>query len=128
MTLSTAVAQGILAQMRMFGGSLGIAASSAILSKSVEDELGAAAGSAGSGAVNPEALQLSDAAAALLRVIYSNAFRKDMWLSAIMAALATGCAFLIFKKSRRTIDQIQEEQVLREIRRRRAKAGSVQQA
>ena len=46
-----------------------------------------------------------------------------MWLSAVMAAAGILCTLPIYRKTRRTIDEIREEQIKWEIQRRRDKAA-----
>lgn len=67
----TAIAQGIVAQARVLGGSIGIAASTAILGMMVEHATHETPS-------NPAAAE---------RIAYAKAFSKTMWVSAILACL-----------------------------------------
>jgi hypothetical protein len=83
-----ATAQGIVAQVRVFGGSLGIAASSAILGVTLKQQVGRSVtpqqlSSLGGGNANVTPGQL-----AVVRKAYSDAFREDMRVCTIIAAIA----------------------------------------
>lgn len=85
-----AVAQGIVAQARVLGGSIGIAASSAILGvmstrKGVVDE----------------------------RVAYTDAFSKTMWVSAVVACVALIFSVGTYKKAEKK-QEVEEEEAVTE--------------
>ncbi|KAI0203864.1 major facilitator superfamily transporter [Astrocystis sublimbata] len=84
-----APAQGIVAQVRVFGGSLGIAASSAILAVTLRTQVG--------GSIKPQQIAasvegqeagLTPSDLAAIRKSYADAFRQDMRVCAIIAGLA----------------------------------------
>ena len=112
-----AVAQGIIAQARVLGGSLGIAASSAILSRKADvagsPRLGLLqhGGSAGN--------DVSEQQRTLAREIYPSAFTDDMYVGLGMAALGAICAIAIYRKKRHTIIEHRTVKIGEEIKRRR---------
>lgn len=87
-----AVAQGLVAQVRVFGGAIGIAASTAILAVR-ENEQGTPAGTGSQpNSVAPQDRQV-------LRQAYSDAFQEIMWVSAGVSALAFVFALATFKRN-----------------------------
>lgn len=119
--LFIAPAQGIIAQLRILGGSLGIAASSAILAVKQQTQL--------TGIVDPKSLAdpdhtpLTPAQHAAVRQTYSDAFREDMIVAACVSGLALVFAFGAYKKNRLTLEERRTEQILEETKRRRAARG-----
>ncbi|KAI1814672.1 major facilitator superfamily transporter [Poronia punctata] len=114
-----AAAQGIVAQVRVFGGSLGIAASSAILGVTLQQRVG--------GSVTPHQLSSLQGGGpnvppdllAAIRESYSHAFRKDMQVSTIIAAIALLWAFGTYSRQRLTNIERREQQVKEEEERRK---------
>jgi len=76
----TAVSQGIMAQARVFGGSIGIAASTAILGVVQRRQLHNVAGSSSSSAM-PSSAQAHHA----VQQAYADAFQETMRITAIVA-------------------------------------------
>jgi hypothetical protein len=120
--LIIAPAQGILAQIRILGGSLGIAASSAVLGVTLRSQL--------AGVVDPDLLnslenvgdRLNKAQLAALRHAYSDAFNEDMRIGAIVACSAIILAFGAWTKprDRPTVQERRVQHVKDEVARRRA--------
>jgi hypothetical protein len=116
-----APAQGILAQIRILGGSIAIAASSAILGQQIHSQL--------AGIVPPEqlnnlaaaAVSLTEAQAAAVRQAYADAFTLDMKVSAGMAAVGLVMALGVYRKNRLTVAEQRAEHIREENERRRAK-------
>ncbi|KAI1757108.1 major facilitator superfamily transporter [Xylaria castorea] len=113
-----APAQGIVAQVRIFGGSLGIAASSTILGISLQAQVG--------GSVTPQQiasvqgggadLALGDLAA--IRRAYADAFREDMRVCTIIAAIGLLWALGTYSRKRLNHTARREQQVREETERR----------
>ncbi|EFX03069.1 major facilitator superfamily transporter multidrug resistance [Grosmannia clavigera kw1407] len=94
-----APSQGILAQIRVFGGSIGIAASSAVLAaqevKRVDSMRFTSAGAPISTQDSPEAV--------LIREIYSDAFRGDMRVCIVISAVSIVAACGTYRRNRKPI-------------------------
>lgn len=84
----TAAAQGIVAQVRVFGGSLGIAASSAILGLSLQARVGGSVTPQQIASVEAGGADLAQSDLAAIRRAYSDAFREDMRVCTIIAGIA----------------------------------------
>jgi hypothetical protein len=100
-----APAQGILAQIRILGGSMGIAASSAVLGRHL------------SGVVDPSQLasiehhreEYSEDQLQAIRNAFSEAFNYDMWVCAIVSAVGVLLACGVWTRKRRNLVEDQEE-------------------
>jgi len=112
----TATAQGIIAQGRTFGSSLGIAVSSAILARkaqAVDPSLRLALfHGAIDDAMPPEQLTA-------IREIYANAFKDDMLVGVAMAAAAVICTGALFARQRRPVLEQRAHKIGEEAYRRR---------
>ncbi|KAI0177838.1 major facilitator superfamily transporter [Pestalotiopsis sp. NC0098] len=121
-----APAQGLLAQTRVLGGALGVAASSAVLGFTVRSQL--------TGVVDLNLLNnlenatstMTDAQLAAVRHAYSDAFAKDMLIGAIVACAAFILAFGAWSnpKVRPTVQEHNERHLEEESERRRIAAGA----
>ncbi|KAI5861659.1 major facilitator superfamily domain-containing protein [Durotheca rogersii] len=117
-----APAQGIMAQVRVLGGSIGIAASSVILSVTLGDEVGV---------VNSSQLALlesdhsreAEMQLTAIRGRYSDAFNTDMRVCTIVASVAILFTFGTFTRNRLTVAERRELQKLNEAARREATAS-----
>jgi len=112
-----APAQGIIAQVRILGGSLGIAASSAILA--VQEQRGFA------GIVSPEAASagtsgLTPVQAEAVRAAFADAFTKDMRVCAAVVGVGMIFALGTMRRHRPSILEMEEEKIRVEKERRRA--------
>ncbi|KAI0103710.1 major facilitator superfamily transporter [Nemania sp. FL0031] len=112
-----APAQGIVAQVRVFGGSLGIAASSAILQISLQSQ-GATLQQISSVGGNDTPAEL-----AAIRKAYANAFREDMEVGTIVASIALLWALGTYSRQRLSRDERREQRVGEEMERRKAAAS-----
>ncbi|KAM3084421.1 hypothetical protein ACMFMF_001778 [Clarireedia jacksonii] len=118
----TAVAQGITSQARILGGSIGIAASTAMLGSTQRREL--------TGIVSPEQLASLQSATAsftsaqseAVRQAYSDAFHGDMKFCAIVAGSCVLVAFGTYQRNPLTIEERAIEQRAEE-EERKVKAG-----
>lgn len=126
--VKSAPAQGIAAQVRIFGGSLGIAASSAILQTTLQAQVG--------GSITSQ--QISSAKAgvtgsdsddmAMIRRAYADAFRQDMRVCTIIAGIALLWALGTYSRTRIERAERREQQVKQENKRRKiATADSTRQ-
>ncbi|KAK4152772.1 hypothetical protein C8A00DRAFT_44201 [Chaetomidium leptoderma] len=117
-----ASAQGIMAQVRIFGGSIGIAASSAILSAKTAELVG--------GSIPPEALANleSDPSAmspdqwALIRRVYTDALKQDMIVCCAVVAVAMVCTLGIYQRNRVSMEDMMKQRYREESERRKAAA------
>lgn len=109
-----AVAQGVVAQARVFGGSIGIAASTGILGTTLRSEL--------AGIVTPEQLSTLQSSAktmthAQLRAVrqgYSDSFSEGMKVCAAMSAACALATLMTFRRhgvnlEARRVDQLRED-------------------
>ncbi|TGO35759.1 hypothetical protein BHYA_0147g00240 [Botrytis hyacinthi] len=112
-----AVAQGITSQARILGGSIGIAASTAILGLAQKTQL--------TGIMSPEQLaslessakSMSDSQLDSVRQAYSDSFSEDMKVCAIVASVCVLVTVGTWKKNPVTIEQRLREQIAEEVRR-----------
>lgn len=121
--MTPAPAQGIAAQVRIFGGSLGIAASSAILQTTLQAQV--------KGSITPQ--QISSAAAgvsnldsediAAIRRAYADAFRQDMQVCTIIGGIALLWALGTYSRKRLGRAERREQQVEQENERRKVAAA-----
>ncbi|OHW92792.1 major facilitator superfamily transporter [Colletotrichum incanum] len=120
-----APAQGIIAQVRILGGSLGIAASTAILGNFIRNDL--------AGVVSPEYLSslhgvgmnLTEAQTAAVRQAYTDSFRKDMQVGTILSGIAILLSLGIYRRNRVTLEEQRQMHIKTEVeRRRRASAAT----
>jgi hypothetical protein len=117
----TAPAQGIMAQARFLGGSLGIASSSAILAVQQKSHL--------AGVVSLETSAkgistLNDAQRAAIRQAFADAFTLDMKVAAAIVAVGAVLTLGTYRK-RISLQKMREEQLrLEKDRRREAHRGT----
>ncbi|RMJ14653.1 hypothetical protein BHE90_008974 [Fusarium euwallaceae] len=117
-----APAQGILSQMRLLGGSLGIATSSALLNQRIIEYL--------SGTLTPFEIatiggpdsHLSDSQWAAVRYTYSEAFRVDMKVATGISALGVISTIGAFQKHRLLVAEQRAALVREEAARRQAQS------
>ncbi|KAI0391812.1 major facilitator superfamily transporter [Xylariaceae sp. FL0594] len=97
-----AAAQGIVAQVRVFGGSLGIAASSAILGVTLQQVVGKSVTPQQLSSLGGGHADLTPGQLASIRKAYSDAFRKDMQVCTIIAGVALLWAIGTYNRKRLT--------------------------
>ncbi|KAL0933056.1 major facilitator superfamily transporter [Colletotrichum truncatum] len=121
--LDHAPAQGIIAQVRILGGSLGIAASTAILGTMMREEL--------AGLVEPEQLSihgagmaLSETQATAVRKVYADSFRQAMKVSTILSSIAILISLGTYHRNRVSIEVKRQLHIKAEIERRRRESGA----
>lgn len=122
MTTETAPAQGILAQIRILGGSLGIAASSAVLGVTLRSQLAGVVDLSLLNSLENVTDKLTDSQITAVRDAYSDAFNSDMRTSAIVACVATVLTLGAFTnpRTRSNVEERREQNLKDEIARRRA--------
>ncbi|KAJ9155023.1 Major facilitator superfamily transporter [Pleurostoma richardsiae] len=112
-----APAQGILAQVRILGGSLGIAASSAILGVRQRADL---AGEVPLSALQGDQHGLSPEQLRLVRATYNDVFTETMKVCAVVAGIGILFALGTFRHNRLTPEEQRKAQVRAEVERRKA--------
>ncbi|KAL7629686.1 hypothetical protein AAE478_001209 [Parahypoxylon ruwenzoriense] len=120
-----APAQGIMAQVRVLGGSVGIAASSVILGVTLRNKVGTVKASQLSSLEGGGGAGLTEAQLAAIRQAYAAAFNEDMRVCTIVAGVAILLTFGTFSRKRLTVAERTERQKEEEAERRRA-AGATQ--
>ncbi|KAH6631918.1 major facilitator superfamily transporter [Chaetomium tenue] len=123
-----ASAQGIVAQVRIFGGSIGIAASSAILGAKTRGELAG-------GELPPEMLaNLASDPSALspeqwgsIRRAYTDALHEDMIVCCAVLAAAMVVTLGVYRKNRVSMQEMMKQRYREEGERRRAAKGESEQ-
>ncbi|KAI1109181.1 major facilitator superfamily transporter [Nemania sp. NC0429] len=121
-----APAQGIAAQVRIFGGSLGIAASSAILQTTLQAQGGSltsqhiSSAEAGFTNIDPDKT-------AMIRRAYADAFRQDMQVCTIIAGTALLWAIGTYSRQRIGRAERREQQVKEENERRKVATANSSQ-
>ncbi|KAI0817782.1 major facilitator superfamily transporter [Xylaria sp. FL0064] len=118
-----APAQGIVAQVRVFGGSLGIAASSAILGVSIQAQLGGSVTSQQISSAGGDGAGLSPSNLIAIRRAYADAFRQDMRVCTIIAGVALVWALGTYSRKRLSHAERREQQVRDEVERRKIAAA-----
>lgn len=117
-----------MAQVRIFGGSIGIAASSAVLGSKTRAALAA-------GSVAPSALahlgtdpsRLPPAQWALVRQIYTDALREDMIVCCAVLAAATLLTLGVYRRGRVSMQEMMKQRYREEAQRRRSSAAAAAQ-
>ncbi|CAK7218427.1 hypothetical protein SEUCBS140593_003543 [Sporothrix eucalyptigena] len=104
-----AASQGIIAQARVLGGSIGIAASSAILARQEMSKLGTVITTD-----VPANLTGDSPAAILVRQVFTQAFTENMRICAIVSAAAMVLACGTYTRGRRPILAVLEERAQQE--------------
>ncbi|KAL8312419.1 hypothetical protein RB597_002843 [Gaeumannomyces tritici] len=132
-----APAQGITAQMRVLGSSLGIAASSVMLADEVQRQLGgvltvtqlaavetrgpAGVTADGGGGGTQDVQHIMD----LVRQAYADAFRHDMILAAAVGALGVIAALCSYQRGRVSLLEARKRHAQDELERRRQRGADV---
>jgi hypothetical protein len=119
-TVHTAPAQGIIAQLRILGGSIGIATSSAILGVHTRDQL--------TGILTPEQMRslaahestLTPEQYTAVRVAYTDALREGMIICCVILGVCLFITVFVYKKDRVSLDEMQRRRVIEEQERRLA--------
>ncbi|KAK3318584.1 major facilitator superfamily transporter [Apodospora peruviana] len=114
-----ASAQGIVAQVRILGGSIGIAASSAILGVNTRSELAGVLPAEQLSHLASVTSSLSPEQQGAVRHAYTSALREDMIVCCAVLALGTVCTLGAYRRNRLPIaDQVREQHRQEEERRR----------
>lgn len=120
----TATAQGIIAQVRILGGSLGIAASSAVLGVKTNSELAKV--------LSPEQLahlastmsSLPPAQKEAVRHAYTDALRQDMIICCAVTGLGLLFALGTYSRTRLSMREAGKKHFLEEVERNRAEESA----
>ncbi|KAJ4257466.1 hypothetical protein NW762_008590 [Fusarium torreyae] len=117
-----APAQGILSQVRLLGGSLGIASSSALLNQKSVDYLTGVLTPYEQATIGGSNTHLSNSQWMAVRYTYAEAFKMEMKVATALAACAVLSTFGAFRKKRLVIDEQRAAVVVEEAARRRRQA------
>ncbi|KAF4971180.1 hypothetical protein FSARC_1902 [Fusarium sarcochroum] len=118
-----APAQGILSQVRLLGGSLGIASSSALLNQKSVEYLTGVLTPYEQATVGGSDTHLSNSQWMAVRYTYAEAFKMEMKVATALAACAVLVTFGAFRKQRLLIDEQRAAVVAEEAARRRGQAS-----
>lgn len=119
--LSSAPAQGLIAQARMLGGSIGIAMSSAILALQQRTQLAGVIDPAVLGTLNQTTIEsMPQAQQTAIRKTYNDWFTETMKVCAIAAGIGILLTMGTYRRGRVPMQEQREETVRQEIQRRRA--------
>ncbi|KAF5600746.1 multidrug resistance 3 [Fusarium pseudoanthophilum] len=120
-----APAQGILSQVRLLGGSLGIAASSALLNEKSSKYLSGVLTVYEQATIGGSNTHLTSAQWSAVRYTYADAFQVEMKIATVVAACSVISAFGAFRKGRLLIAEQRKIIVREEEDRRRAQTAQV---
>ncbi|KAF5984660.1 major facilitator family transporter [Fusarium bulbicola] len=118
-----APAQGILSQVRLLGGSLGIAASSALLNEKSSKYLSGVLTAYEQATIGGSNTHLTSAQWSAVRYTYADAFQVEMKIATVVAACSVISAFGAFRKGRLLIAEQRKIIVREEEDRRRAQTA-----
>ncbi|KAF5636657.1 multidrug resistance 3 [Fusarium sp. NRRL 52700] len=120
-----APAQGILSQVRLLGGSLGIAASSALLNEKSSKYLSGVLTAYEQATIGSSSSHLNSAQWSAVRYTYADTFQVEMKIATVVAACSVISAFGAFRKGRLLIAEQRKIIVREEEDRRRAQTAQV---
>ncbi|TGO53866.1 hypothetical protein BCON_0116g00100 [Botryotinia convoluta] len=120
-----AVAQGITSQARILGGSIGIAASTAILSLAQQTQLTDIVSPEQLASLESSAKSMTDSQLHAVRQAYSDSFSEDMKVCAIVAGICVLVTIGTWKKNPITIEQRLREQITEEVQRSKGQVTQV---
>ncbi|KAF5550987.1 multidrug resistance 3 [Fusarium phyllophilum] len=120
-----APAQGILSQVRLLGGSLGITASSALLNEKSSKYLSGVLTAYEQATIGGSNTHLTSAQWSAVRYTYADAFQVEMKIATAVAACSVISAFGAFRKGRLLIAEQRKIIVREEEDRRRAQTAQV---
>jgi hypothetical protein len=118
--ITPAVAQGIVAQARVLGGSIGIAASTAILGVMEYDQLPGVVSESQLASLQTSEQELSPAQLHAIRQAYSDAFNEVMRVCAIVAGICVLLTIGTFQRNPLDIPERRKQQVINEQKRLRS--------
>ena len=109
---SPAVAQGIVAQARILGGSIGIAASTAILGATKQRELIGIVSEEQVATLNSSARLLSSGQLRAIRVAYADAFNESLLVCAVVSGVCVLATIGTFQRHPQDLRERRQEQLL----------------
>jgi hypothetical protein len=110
----TAVAQGIVAQVRVLGGTIGIAASTAILGVVEYNQLRGIVTNSQLASLRDSEKTFTSSQLQAVRRAYSDAFNEDMRVCAIVAGICVLLTLGTFQRNPLDIQARREQQVVEE--------------
>ena len=120
--LYVASAQGIVAQVRIFGGSIGIAASTAILGSKTRTMEGGSVPAEVLAHLASDPSALSPDQWSTIRRVYTDALREDMIVCCAVLALAMLITLGVYRRNRVSMEEMMQQRYREETERRRASA------
>ncbi|KAF6807597.1 major facilitator superfamily transporter [Colletotrichum plurivorum] len=114
-----APAQGIMAQVRILGGSIGIAASTAILGTVVREQPAGTLESEQLWSAHRPGTELTKAQVTALRQVYAYSFQQDMKVGAILSGIAILVSLGAYRRDRVSIENQRQLHIRAEMERRR---------
>lgn len=123
-----APAQGIIAQSRMLGGSIGIAMSSAVLAVQQRSQLVGIVSPSMLSGLQKSGYSLTPEQYAAIRKTYNDSFTETMKVCAIIAGVGVLLTMGTYRRDRVSLKAQREQQVSNEIGRRRAEKEAVNAA
>ncbi|KAF7896141.1 hypothetical protein EAF00_006156 [Botryotinia globosa] len=120
-----AVAQGTTSQARILGGSIGIAASTAILGLVQQTQLTGIVSLEQLASLESSGKSMTDSQLHAVRQAYSDSFSEDMKVCAIVAGVCVSVTVGTWKKNPVTIEQRLREQIAEEVQRLKGQVTQV---
>lgn len=115
-----AVSQGIIAQVRVLGGSIGIAASTAIMGITQRHELTGVISSSQLATLSSSAKILTSEQLHAVRQAYSDAFKEDLRVCAIIAGICFFVTLGAYRRNPLPIMEVRKQFIIKEQRRLKA--------
>lgn len=107
-----AVSQGVIAQARVLGGSIGIAASSAILGATTRSQLTGLVTPAQLSSLQASAKTLTEEQLHAIRQAYSDSFSEGMKVCAAVAAVCAVATLMTYRRNVPDVAARREEQLM----------------
>lgn len=111
MLILIAISQGIIAQARMLGGSIGIATSTAILGATTRSQLIGVITEAQLSTLETSAKTMTEAQLHAVRQVYSDSFSEGMKVCAAISAACALATLMSYRKNDITVGTRREEQL-----------------
>ncbi|KAF4971947.1 hypothetical protein FZEAL_9717 [Fusarium zealandicum] len=121
-----APAQGILSQLRLLGGSLGIATSSVLLNQRISKRLTGILSPLELATIGGPDSHLSESQWAAVRYTYSESFKAGMTVAACISALGVVSTIGVYRKQRLLVSEQRAARVAEEADRRRGQVGEIE--
>ena len=110
--------------MRILGGSMGIAASSAMLAQTLRSQLAGVVDPRQLASLEHNANRFTDGQIAAIRQAYADAFKREMHVCAIVAGVGTVAALAAWSRDRTSLSDRRDQSVREEAARRQTASGA----